>query len=38
MTPVLVDSNILIDIATADPEWSDWSGDALARAGQGGGW
>lgn len=36
MTPVLVDFNILIDIATADPEWSDWSGDALARAGQGG--
>jgi len=35
MTPVLVDSNILIDIATDDPVWGDWSGRALAQAGQG---
>lgn len=35
MTPVLVDANILIDIATADPQWSAWSSDALAEAGQG---
>lgn len=34
MTPVLVDSNILIDIATDDPAWGPWSADALARAGQ----
>lgn len=34
MTPVLVDSNILIDIATDDPVWSTWSADALARSGQ----
>lgn len=35
MTPVLVDSNILIDIATDDTVWGDWSGRALAQAGQG---
>lgn len=35
MTPVLVDSNVLIDIATNDPEWSGWSAAALAQAGQG---
>jgi len=35
MTPVLVDSNILIDIATDDPDWAQWSADALAQAGQG---
>ena len=34
MTPVLVDSNILIDIATDDPAWGAWSADALARSGQ----
>lgn len=32
----LVDANILIDIATDDPDWGTWSADALARAGQGG--
>jgi hypothetical protein len=26
---VLVDSNILLDMATNDPRWSDWSGNAL---------
>lgn len=35
MTPVLVDSNILIDISTNDPDWSGWSSAALSRAGQG---
>jgi predicted nucleic acid-binding protein len=28
---VLVDSNVLIDIATNDPDWSGWSGNALAE-------
>ena len=35
MTPVLVDSNILIDIATADPAWGGWSAEALVQAGHG---
>ena len=29
---VLVDSNVLLDIATDDPNWGDWSGRALAEA------
>jgi predicted nucleic acid-binding protein len=29
---VLVDSNILLDVATEDPEWGDWSARALAKA------
>ena len=29
---VLVDSNVLLDIATNDPDWSDWSGRALAES------
>jgi predicted nucleic acid-binding protein len=29
MTPVLVDSNVLLDVATADPKWAPWSTDAL---------
>ena len=28
---VLVDSNVLLDVATNDPTWSDWSGRALAE-------
>jgi predicted nucleic acid-binding protein len=28
---VLVDSNVLIDVAVADPEWGDWSRRALDR-------
>ncbi len=28
---VLVDSNVLLDIATADPTWGDWSSSTLAR-------
>jgi predicted nucleic acid-binding protein len=33
MTPVLVDSNVLLDIATNDPIWSAWSGATLERLG-----
>jgi hypothetical protein len=29
---VLVDSNVLLDIATNDPNWGGWSGRALAEA------
>ena len=35
MTGVLVDANVLIDIATDDPDWAEWSADALRRVGQG---
>jgi predicted nucleic acid-binding protein len=28
---VLVDSNVLLDVATNDPTWADWSGRALAQ-------
>lgn len=31
MIPVLVDSNILLDVATNDPTWGDWSTSTLAR-------
>ncbi len=27
----LVDSNVLLDVLTEDPEWSEWSGQALAE-------
>ena len=33
MKPTLVDSNILLDLATKDPNWSEWSAAALERAG-----
>lgn len=29
---VLVDSNVLLDVATDDATWAKWSADALARA------
>lgn len=32
MTAVLVDSNVLLDIATEDPEWGEWSSSALGSA------
>ncbi len=32
MTAVLVDSNVILDVFTEDPEWFGWSSDALARA------
>lgn len=31
MNPVLVDSNVLLDILLPDPRWEDWSADTLAR-------
>ncbi|MEO8230424.1 MAG: type II toxin-antitoxin system VapC family toxin [Chloroflexota bacterium] len=31
MDAVLVDSNVLLDVATSDPDWSDWSGRTLER-------
>jgi predicted nucleic acid-binding protein len=32
MTPVLVDSNVILDVATNDPRWGTWSMEALANA------
>jgi predicted nucleic acid-binding protein len=29
VTPVLVDSNVILDVATSDPNWSTWSSAAL---------
>jgi len=29
---VLVDSNVILDVATNDPTWGSWSAEALARA------
>jgi predicted nucleic acid-binding protein len=29
LTPVLVDSNVILDIATNDPQWFAWSAQAL---------
>lgn len=31
MTAVLVDSDVLLDVATGDPVWGDWSSSALER-------
>ena len=31
MTAVLVDSNVLLDVATSDGVWGDWSSSALER-------
>ncbi len=31
MTTVLVDSNVLLDVATGDPTWGAWSSAALER-------
>ena len=33
MTPVLVDSNVLLDTLTGDPRWAPWSRAALQQAG-----
>lgn len=30
--PVLVDSNVILDVVTEDPKWYAWSADALERA------
>jgi predicted nucleic acid-binding protein len=32
MPATLVDSNVILDIVTEDPEWLDWSAAALERA------
>ncbi len=32
MAGSLIDSNVLLDVATEDPVWLDWSQDALVRA------
>ena len=31
MTPVLVDSNVIVDVAEADPTWREWSATKLAE-------
>ncbi len=31
MTPVLVDSNVILDVATDDPDWGTWSSETLAE-------
>jgi predicted nucleic acid-binding protein len=31
MIPVLVDSNVIIDVVTEDPEWGEWSASALEK-------
>ena len=31
MTPVLVDSNVLLDVMTHDPNWGEWSESMLVR-------
>jgi predicted nucleic acid-binding protein len=33
-SPVLVDSNVILDVATEDATWLEWSADALARCGE----
>ena len=32
MRPVLVDSNVLLDVASGDDAWGEWSSQALERA------
>jgi predicted nucleic acid-binding protein len=29
----LVDTNVLLDVITEDPEWADWSAEAISRVG-----
>jgi predicted nucleic acid-binding protein len=31
MTPTLVDSNVVLDVAQSDPEWKNWSAAAIRR-------
>jgi predicted nucleic acid-binding protein len=33
MRPVLVDSNVILDVTQADSQWADWSSDAIESAG-----
>lgn len=35
--PILVDTNVLIDVAVDDPDWGDWSAEQLAAARDGAG-
>jgi predicted nucleic acid-binding protein len=35
LTPVLVDTNVILDVATADPVWGTWSQAALHALGDG---
>lgn len=35
MTPVLVDSNVILDVVTDDPQWGAWSSKAIAREADG---
>ncbi len=35
MTPVLVDSDVLLDVVTDDPAWGDWSSSTLERTADG---
>jgi predicted nucleic acid-binding protein len=37
MTASLVDSNVILDVFTEDPKWSEWSSAALAEAAETGG-
>jgi hypothetical protein len=30
--PILVDSNVILDVATNDPRWGAWSTEQLAQA------
>ena len=32
MRSVLVDSNVILDVATGDPEWAEWAEQALGQA------
>ena len=32
MKPVLVDSHVILDVATDDPVWAEWSAGTLAKA------
>jgi predicted nucleic acid-binding protein len=34
MSPVRVDGNVILDIATEDEQWLEWSADARARYGE----
>jgi hypothetical protein len=32
LSPVLVDTNVILDVSTDDPRWGEWSANALERA------
>jgi len=35
MTAILVDSNVIIDVVTEDPQWGRWSAETLASCAEG---